>query len=837
MQRRGSPHIHMMLWVRGAPDLDTPEGRAAAPAFIDQYVSAKLPDPAADPELHSLVSRYQVHNHTFTCGGLDGGPCRFRYPKRPCEATRLRQDGDLDLRRGDAYVIARGEGDGKIVPYSPALLSLWGANMDLQFIGSAAGAAAYVTAYLTKAETDGIRETVQEAVATMPEDAPTEQLLRRACMALLSKREYSMQEAAYLLIGATLHLRGSSRKFVKLCVRPKQERPGIASRRAFDAARDRNAEVELAANIFDYYAARPVGSTGALGRARVQRRAVGVDAEGEQEDTACEACGSTECDEEERFMLLCSTNGCRNGYHGSCLDPPVAAVPDQGVGWFCPPCRLRAEVAVQAEMAADRAAFEAAVAGTGPAGAERRLRPAVGSAGEGAAGVERAAEATGRNRAEMEGPAGMEGVEGPAGVEGTERAAGAPGMGEPLRPARPAARARPRMVGDAGAASEAAGPAAAEAGAGDQRAADAANHAPHCTRRVDAFLARNARPEGNGVEEPVPGSALPDSWEDVTLFMFASEFDMSSVPSNGAVKLCAPFDGDAGRPAMYVRRRAHKPAVLRCYPRTTADSHGDKHYFAQLLLHKAWRAEEDLTAGHDSALDAFRAAAGDPAFLAAVRPGPIAHALEAEVGRLQALDEAGGGMVLDQVHADPDAGAEAEQDEMLRLYDPALLGEEQLAAADMELDAGGERVAVGAYEGEAAAETAAVAAEAGRDVPVLGLGARMTQAEYDAGRASLSPEQREVFSTVFRHVHATSEAAHRRTPMPRQLLEFVTGGGGTGKSFLIKLITEMLRRTHPEGEPVVLTAPTGVAAFNIRGTTIHRALGLPVENCRNTGMR
>ncbi len=586
-----------------------------------------------------------------------------------------------------------------------------------------------------------------------------------------------------------------------------------------------------------------MGSTGVLGWARVQRRAVGVDAEGEQEDTACEACGSTECDQRQRFMLLCSTHGCRNGYRGSCLNPPVTAMPDEGVAWFCPPCRLRAEAAVEAAMAADQAAFEAAVAGVGPAGAagaergpgpERTAAAAVGTAGEGAAGVEWAAEAAGSDGAAMEGPAGLEGTEGPAGVEGTERAAGAPRMGEPLRPARPAARTRPRMAGDAGAAPAvpevAAGPAPAEA-------PDAANHARHRTARVDALLARTARPEGNGVEEPVPGSALPDSWEDIKLFMFASEIDISSTPSTGTVALGDPFDGRGARHAMYIRRRVHKPAVFRCYPRTTADSHGDKHYFAQLLLHKAWRTETELTAGHGSALEVFRAAARDPAFVAAVRPGPVADALEAEVGRLQALDETGGGMVLDQVHADSDAGTEAEPDEMLRLYDPALLGEKQLAAADLELDAGGERVAVGTYKGETAAETAAVAAEAGRDVPVLGLGARMTQAECDAGRASLSPEQREVFSTVFRHVHAASEAAHRRTPMPRQLLKFVTGGGGTGKSFLIKLITEMLRRTHPEGEPVVLTAPTGVAAFNIRGTTIHSTLGLPVENCRNTGIR
>ena len=38
-------------------------------------------------------------------------------------------------------------------------------------------------------------------------------------------------------------------------------------------------------------------------------------------------------------------------------------------------------------------------------------------------------------------------------------------------------------------------------------------------------------------------------------------------------------------------------------------------------------------------------------------------------------------------------------------------------------------------------------------------------------------------------------------------------------------------------DPVVLTAPTGVAAFNIEGITCHSALKLPVEHCREYGQR
>lgn len=52
---------------------------------------------------------------------------------------------------------------------------------------------------------------------------------------------------------------------------------------------------------------------------------------------------------------------------------------------------------------------------------------------------------------------------------------------------------------------------------------------------------------------------------------------------------------------------------------------------------------------------------------------------------------------------------------------------------------------------------------------------------------------------------------------------FITGGPGTGKSFLTKALIkgfESLKKS------VLVMAPTGIAAVNIGGTTIHRALGL-----------
>ncbi len=48
LQRRGSPHVHMMAWIEGAPDLSTAAGMAEAPAFIDRYITTCVPQPTAD---------------------------------------------------------------------------------------------------------------------------------------------------------------------------------------------------------------------------------------------------------------------------------------------------------------------------------------------------------------------------------------------------------------------------------------------------------------------------------------------------------------------------------------------------------------------------------------------------------------------------------------------------------------------------------------------------------------------------------------------------------------------------------------------------------------------
>ncbi|KAM4060963.1 PIF1-like helicase [Hirsutella rhossiliensis] len=88
-------------------------------------------------------------------------------------------------------------------------------------------------------------------------------------------------------------------------------------------------------------------------------------------------------------------------------------------------------------------------------------------------------------------------------------------------------------------------------------------------------------------------------------------------------------------------------------------------------------------------------------------------------------------------------------------------------------------------------------------------------------RDALNPEQRIVYDTVMGHFLAQDRS---------QLLLHVDGGGGTGKSYLINLLSAHLQAaTRGRVTPVWRAAPTGVAGNQISGTTLHSLLHLPIN--------
>ncbi len=112
----------------------------------------------------------------------------------------------------------------------------------------------------------------------------------------------------------------------------------------------------------------------------------------------------------------------------------------------------------------------------------------------------------------------------------------------------------------------------------------------------------------------------------------------------------------------------------------------------------------------------------------------------------------------------------------------------------------------------------------------LGPTIQRPDSEYYALVRSLNTEQRRHFDFVYQWC---TLKRHGLNPPPFH--NFVTGGGGVGKSHLIHTLyegaTRVLRKPghSPECPTVLLCASTGKAASNINGTTLHSAFGLPVR--------
>ncbi|GBP12652.1 hypothetical protein EVAR_10302_1 [Eumeta japonica] len=247
MQNRGSPHIHMLVWIENHPSFDTLEGIEV----LDEVITCRLPD--ENDELYDLVKNCQKHAHRPTCRKQDRNIlCRFAFPRPPSTETRIVAQSSAEFLRnnGRICVLKRRKEDEMINNYNRTLLKFWGANMDIQPCGSNDSIAYYVAKYISKNEPTVLDRSIIEAIQQVrQEEDDISRRMFKISMKILNERQVSAVECAFRLCG--LRLRESSRKTQMINTRLPEQRYRVIR---FD--NDDNAD-GFCNNIIDRYTKRP----------------------------------------------------------------------------------------------------------------------------------------------------------------------------------------------------------------------------------------------------------------------------------------------------------------------------------------------------------------------------------------------------------------------------------------------------------------------------------------------------------------------------------------------------------------------------------------------------
>ena len=242
-QQRGSPHVHMLIWIKNAPVYGSTSD-ADVIAFIDKYVSCYKDDSV------SALINYQTHRHAKTCRKKGKENCRFNFPIPPMPETvilqplaeheqspKLKEQYKMILKElndfqqnkvsfsdftdfleklhltKEEYILSirsslsratvflkRSLSESRINNYNKTLIKSWQANMDIQYILDPYSCVSYIVSYISKGQR-GLSNLLLEACHEAKEkDSDIRQQVRRIGNQFLSSVEIGAQEAAYLTL-------------------------------------------------------------------------------------------------------------------------------------------------------------------------------------------------------------------------------------------------------------------------------------------------------------------------------------------------------------------------------------------------------------------------------------------------------------------------------------------------------------------------------------------------------------------------------------------------------------------------------------------------------------
>ena len=282
-QQRGSPHIHMLAWIKNAPKYGE-SSDIEIMSYIDSVISCRSDATHNQKQYLDL----QKHKHSRSCRKGGKAECRFGIPFPPMRETVILQPYSSDdkfeyegyytsvqnylrtLERDisfdeflsetglneDTYMKAvqtsiksekvflkRKPFENRVNPYIKGMLNIWKANHDVQYVLDAYACAMYIVSYINKSS-KGMSTLMAEACKEARQgNKSLKESVRHIGNKFLNAVEVSAQEAAYLILQLNMSLKSRSCEF--LHTSPQNDRTFLLkSRTELESLPDESTDIE-----------------------------------------------------------------------------------------------------------------------------------------------------------------------------------------------------------------------------------------------------------------------------------------------------------------------------------------------------------------------------------------------------------------------------------------------------------------------------------------------------------------------------------------------------------------------------------------------------------------
>ncbi|CAN0900491.1 ATP-dependent DNA helicase PIF1 [Linum grandiflorum] len=231
-QKRGLPHVHIILWLAD-------ECKPKTIDMVDKIISAELPDPLIDPIGYDAVTKFMIHG---PCGEskpsspcMKNGRCSKFFPKQFASKTTFDPNGYVTYRRRETRVTVQKSNatlDNRyVVPYNRDLLVKYQAHINVE-ICHKGQLIKYLFKYITKGP-DRSEVTAENASSREDPNRPIDEISQ-----YLDCRSLSSYEAVWRLFSFKIHER--STPVFRLCVHlPEQHQVTFTENQSISAVVNR----------------------------------------------------------------------------------------------------------------------------------------------------------------------------------------------------------------------------------------------------------------------------------------------------------------------------------------------------------------------------------------------------------------------------------------------------------------------------------------------------------------------------------------------------------------------------------------------------------------------